>query len=1375
MNHRTLLALGMAVAIAAGCTDDMTEPSHGASVQIAQGTAVRAVPGDTVHLSVSVLDDQGQPVPGAMVRWTSADPTVARVDASGLVVAVAFGSTTVTATATSGASADLILIVTIGPIREVDDRAVLTALYEATDGPNWTENEGWLTDAPLEDWYGIATDDQGRVVYIDLADNGLTGEIPSELGDLTGLVGLYLSYNDLTGGIPAELGNLANLEWLQANNNALTSEIPAELGGLASLESLSLGENGLTGGIPAELGTLAKLRGLGLSSNYLTGQIPAELGNLASLEHLGLNRNYLTGQIPAELANLTSLRGVNLRDNGLTGEIPAELGNLASLAWLNLGDNDLTGGIPAELGKLANLRSLILRRNDLTGEIPVELGDLANLEVLWLNGNRLTGTLPMELAGLANLRQFAWECGLGGLCAPGTQDFMDFAEGIGYEGPFCHEADAAVLESLYSSASGSTWSLSDGWLQPGPLSDWHGVETDSVGRVTVLELSGNGLSGALPASLSLLKALRELRVEDNSGLGGRFPLAMTALSLQVLQYGGTSLCIPDEPSFRGWLQSIASRTGSSAECPPLTDRDGLEFLYHFAGGPNWETKDNWLTAAPLEVWYGVQTDDQGRVINLSLGGNGLTGGIPAELGDLSSLEWLALSENGLTGEIPAELGNLASLGLLNLEHNGLTGKVPPELGDLANLRELWLGDNGLTGGIPPELGDLANLEWLGLSGNGLTGEIPAELGNLASLGLLNLEHNGLNGKMPPELGDLAKLRELWLGDNDLTGGIPVELGGLANLERLNLSNNSLTGEIPAELGDLANLRGLWLEGNGLTGGIPAELADLAKLERLNLAHNAGMSGTLPAAWTSLDMSELQLGGTGLCAPSDAAFQSWLKSILFRHVSVCAERADGEARTAAYVVQAIQSFEFPVPLVAGRPGLLRVFASVPQVGGARMPAARATFYQRDGSERVLKVPSGNGTLTAELQEESLGGSANVEVPGDVLRPGVEMVVEVDPAGTLDPGLGVPVRIPATGRTALEVYELPPFDVTVVPFLWEADPDSSILDMTRGMTPDDSLFEETRKLLPVGAMSVTVHQPVWSSSNSMFDLLSETEAIRTMESGSGYWMGTMPEAGGVAFVPGRSQFSGPFPSTIAHEFGHNMHLWHAPCGGAGGPDPAYPNRAGRIGAWGWDRRLERLVPPARPDLMSYCGPEWVGDYHFGRSFRWRMHHEAGVAAFQGSPTRVLLLWGGADADGQPFLNPSFVVDDARASLPDGAGQWHIAGEAEDGRTLFDRRFDMAEIADGDGRQSFVFTFPTEASWADALARIVLTGPGGTAELDATSGPAAVLLLGPATGRVRGILRDWPDSAVAQPDAAAATPEPGLEIQVSRGVPAPDAWRR
>ena len=61
------------------------------------------------------------------------------------------------------------------------DREALAALYHATSGPNWLSNENWLTDAPLEDWYGVSIDEDGRVIKLVLSANGLLGAIPPEL------------------------------------------------------------------------------------------------------------------------------------------------------------------------------------------------------------------------------------------------------------------------------------------------------------------------------------------------------------------------------------------------------------------------------------------------------------------------------------------------------------------------------------------------------------------------------------------------------------------------------------------------------------------------------------------------------------------------------------------------------------------------------------------------------------------------------------------------------------------------------------------------------------------------------------------------------------------------------------------------------------------------------------------------------------------------------------------------------------------------------------------------------------------------------------------------------------------------------------------
>ena len=186
----------------------------------------------------------------------------------------------------------------------ISERAALVALNHATGGLNWTLNENWLTDRPLREWSGVDVDGQGRVIRLDLVNNGLTGTIPSELGSLTNLRSLNLGANGLTGSIPAELGSLANLETLELSNNELTGSIPEELGLLANLESLALSNNGLTGSIPAELGSLANLRTLELGTNFLTGSIPGGLGSLANLDRLLISYNDVEGPVPSSFLDL---------------------------------------------------------------------------------------------------------------------------------------------------------------------------------------------------------------------------------------------------------------------------------------------------------------------------------------------------------------------------------------------------------------------------------------------------------------------------------------------------------------------------------------------------------------------------------------------------------------------------------------------------------------------------------------------------------------------------------------------------------------------------------------------------------------------------------------------------------------------------------------------------------------------------------------------------------------------------------------------------------------------------------------------------------------------------------------------------------------
>ena len=802
------------------------------------------------------------------------------------------------------------------------------------------------------------------------------------------------------------------------------------------------------------------------------------------------------------------------------------------------------------------------------------------------------------------------------------------------------------------------------------------------------------------------------------------------------------------------------------------DRAALVALYNATDGPNWVNNENWLTDAPLGDWYGVEVDDQGRVTELYFRSNHLTGRLPPELGSLANLRSLFIWLDGMTGPIPTELGNLANLQSLRLmgRSSHLTGPIPTELGNLASLQVLELWNNDLTGPIPTELGSLTNLSHLGL------------------------DQNHLSGPIPTELGRLANLNSLHLSKNDLTGPIPTGLGGLANMRSLNLASNRLSGPIPTELGGLANVESVYLGDNELTGPVPAVLGGLIHLRHLALQANPGMSGALPASLTNLaSLETLQTSGTDLCAPSDAGFLDWLERVANRQVALC-----GHEPAMAYLVQAVQSREFPVPLVAGREALLRVFVTAGRDNDERLPPVRASFYLNGALAHVAEIAGGPGPIPTQVDEGSLATSANAAVPAELVQPGLEMVVEIDPDGTLESGLGVARRIPNTGRAAVDVRAVPLLDLTLVPFLWAADPDSTILEPVVEMAADPEgheLLEFMRTVLPVGDLDVKAHEPVLSSTNDGFELVELVRAIRVMEGGTGYWMGTMAGRWGTAIVGtggiGRGAASfvlldkaldvGPnrhFARVTAHEFGHNFSLGHAPSCGAGLPDSAYPQPDGSTGVWGYDFRDGSLVPPSWTDVMGYCegDPEWISDYHFSKALHFRLFDEQELLAanLTAKQTESLLLWGGADADGELYLNPAFVVD-APPVLLDAAGEHRISGRTADGDELFSLDFALPETADGDGRGSFVFALPADPAWAGNLASITLSGPTGSATLDGDTDLPMTVLLDPVSGQVRAILRDLPPVAQAARDTAGRSAEPGLDMIFSRGIPDAAAWRR
>ena len=385
------------------------------------------------------------------------------------------------------------------------------------------------------------------------------------------------------------------------------------------------------------------------------------------------------------------------------------------------------------------------------------------------------------------------------------------------------QGDRSVLETLFSSTGGDGWANNEGWLVAEDLSDWYGIDADGD-CVTAIRLGGNRLRGTLPWELGALAMLVHLDLSRGA-------------------------ChVDDECTLHALMGEIPWELGSLAKLE-LLDLSG----------------------------HGYASRDGGSLARID--GQGLTGPIPIELGNLTDLRMLRLGTNALVGPIPVELANMRNLTELYLNSNELFGPIPTEMGNLTNLVALSLKHNALSGPIPLGIARLTRLAHLSLLDNRLSGPIPAELRNLTSLGNLSLGSNDLWGRIPAELGDLTSLRSLSLRYNELSGPIPVEIGNLTNLAALYLGSNALSGPIPVEIGNLTNLVRLTLDRNELSGGVPVELAGLVKLGFLALNRNR-LAGQLPSAMTSL--TELKTFwfafNDGLCAPGDDDFQAWLRGI-----------------------------------------------------------------------------------------------------------------------------------------------------------------------------------------------------------------------------------------------------------------------------------------------------------------------------------------------------------------------------------------------------------------------------------------------------------------------------------------------------------------
>ena len=851
------------------------------AVTPASGTIAR---GDTLRLVAEAYDEDGNAVKGAGFAWSSSRGSVATVDGSGLVRGVALGEVTITATVRSGGGEGRVEGVSgTSELRvvtaEAHDRAVLVAFYEATGGSGWSRNDGWLTGAPLGDWYGVETDQSGRVVGIDLGGEfdidahhtfrdgpGLTGRIPPELGRLPGLQSLNLSVNRLTGSIPPELGRLAGLQSLNLSGNRLTGSIPPELGRLAGLKSLDLSFNQMAGPIPRDLGRLAKLEELNLFSCSVLGSIPPELGRLANLKSLNLSANRLTGSIPRDLGRLASLRELELSWNEFKELEPAVFAGMANLTFLDLSHNP---GAPFRL----TLRPERMDNRNLLAPGP------ARIRFGVAEGAPFRMVLPLSAAG-GGLSAARVTIGAGSARSPevtvtrnaagagGTQvtsmavpplpeDFHGIEVGVEPIVLFRPTAPTASFSTRSAAApEGGTallrLTLSEPAASAVTFTYSLGVDADPSTSDAGAADHAHDAEGSVQVAAGASHADIEIPIVDDDELEA--PREVFTVTLDPPDEGtGYRRGYPHEaailveegvcdrtPRIRDEIVAQAGRS----DCAEVDDYDlaDIRALQIFPGGSASSRNGRGSRWTPESA---VRAGSGECAMESLISGRPDPGLWMTCVEDAEQAEGLRMDhglpsvegDGAVTSLQEGDFAGLSNLRVLWLWGIGLTELPPDVFAGLTKVYELILAGNELTSLPAGIFRDLDIRTGLDLSGNRFASLPEAVFSDVLDVWLLNLSENELTELPRGVFSGLSRLDWLLLADNRLTALPPDVFSDLGALELLELEDNELAELPPGLFAGLSRLDWLELHGNRLTA-LPSDVfADLSALETLSLYSN----------------------------------------------------------------------------------------------------------------------------------------------------------------------------------------------------------------------------------------------------------------------------------------------------------------------------------------------------------------------------------------------------------------------------------------------------------------------------------------------------------------------------------------------------------
>ncbi|GLU15104.1 hypothetical protein SLE2022_316290 [Rubroshorea leprosula] len=250
-----------------------------------------------------------------------------------------------------------------------------------------------------------------------------------------------------------------------------------------------------------------------------------------------------------------------------------------------------------------------------------------------------------------------------------------------------------------------------------------------------------------------------------------------------------------------------------------------------------------------------------KLLNISLLGNRLTGPIPKEIGNISTLIELNVEINQLSGALPSELGNLTSIKRLLLTSNNFTGELPATFSRLTSLKDFRIGDNRFTGKIPSLIQNWTELNKLFIQASGLMGPIPTSISALVNL--IDLRISDLDGGQAtfPPLSRMLNMKTLILRSCNIVGELPDYLGQMTSLKTLDLSFNKLSGKVPSSYSVLTKMKYMYLTGNLLNETIPSWI--LKGQDNIDLSYNhfkAGSPGATGCQQQSVNLFASSLGG-----------------------------------------------------------------------------------------------------------------------------------------------------------------------------------------------------------------------------------------------------------------------------------------------------------------------------------------------------------------------------------------------------------------------------------------------------------------------------------------------------------------------------------